>query len=360
MKRKKTLLILTLLLPVQIVLVQWFSKYPQHIEQVYSNGMYPHISRFLRVLFGWMPFSMGDVLIFGLILFLFYKLLQIIGSKFKKTLIKTLQITALFSVLYGCFYLFWGFNYFREPLAKNLNIKNAQYTTRQLLDLNEKLVLLLNETHSKLTSNDSLLVNNAYTTQDLYHQATVGYDFLAKTYPQFAYSTPSVKSSLMSLAQTYNSTLGYLNPITGEAQINNRIPKTSIPATTCHEMAHQIGWAAENEANFVGFLAATSNPDLFFQYSGYRMAFSYAFAELRKRNAALASIVWEKVHLGIVKDYQETSKFWQAYQNPIEPYIKKGYNSYLKANKQANGIDSYDYVVDLLIGYYAIEAPKDS
>ncbi|MDG1040547.1 MAG: DUF3810 family protein, partial [Polaribacter sp.] len=36
---------------------------------------------------------------------------------------------------------------------------------------------------------------------------------------------------------------------------------------------------------------------------------------------------------------------------PIEPLIKKGYNSYLKANNQANGIASYNYVVDLIISY---------
>ena len=36
----------------------------------------------------------------------------------------------------------------------------------------------------------------------------------------------------------------------------------------------------------------------------------------------------------------------------IEPYFKKGYNSYLKANNQTKGIKSYSYVVDLLIAYY--------
>ena len=42
----------------------------------------------------------------------------------------------------------------------------------------------------------------------------------------------------------------------GEAQVNDRIPKTGYPTTTCHEMAHQIGFAAENEANFVGLFSS--------------------------------------------------------------------------------------------------------
>ena len=38
--------------------------------------------------------------------------------------------------------------------------------------------------------------------------------------------------------------------------------------------------------------------------------------------------------------------------------VKKGYNAYLKANKQDKGIASYSYVVDLFITYF--ESLKDS
>ena len=33
--------------------------------------------------------------------------------------------------------------------------------------------------------------------------------------------------------------------------------------------------------------------------------------------------------------------------------MKKGYNAYLKSNNQAKGVESYNYVVDLLISYYS-------
>ena len=79
-----------------------------------------------------------------------------------------------------------------------------------------------------------------------------------------------------------------MNPLTGEAQVNDKIPKTSYPTTTCHEMAHQIGFAAENEANFIGFLAANYNDDPYFKYASYRMAFGYCISELRKRDANLS------------------------------------------------------------------------
>lgn len=156
----------------------------------------------------------------------------------------------------------------------------------------------------------------------------------------------------MSLLQTYNGTAGYLNPLTGEAQVNGRIPKTGYPTTICHEMAHQIGFAAENEANFIGFLAANFNTDLYFKYASYRMAFAYCISEVRKRDRELASEIWQKVNSGIAKDFNASYAFWQAYKNPLEPFIKKGYNAYLKANNQSKGVASYNYVVDLLISYF--------
>jgi len=149
----------------------------------------------------------------------------------------------------------------------------------------------------------------------------------------------------------YTGTSGYFNPITGEAQVNKMIKKTGFPTTTCHEMAHQIGWSAENDANFVGFLASIANPDIYFKYAGYRMAFFYLVKDLGKRDKELAKITWKKVNKGVSKDFKESYNHWQKYKNPIEPYLKKGYSSYLKANNQSKGIKSYSYVVDLLIAY---------
>ena len=182
--------------------------------------------------------------------------------------------------------------------------------------------------------------------------AATGYDNLSKDFPQLKYQFKSVKSSLMSLLQTYNGTSGYLNPLTGEAQVNDRIPKTSYPTTTCHEIAHQIGFAAENEANFVGFLAANYTNDLYFKYASYRMAFGYCISEMRKRDKNISKELWKTVNKGIAKDFNASYQFWQVYKNPFEPIVKKGYNAYLKANKQSKGVQSYNYVVDLLISYF--------
>lgn len=352
MKFKRVHLILTLLLPVWFGLVQFLSKHPQWIEKYYSNGIYIYISKFTRLLFGWIPFSLGDILWTLLFITLTIGFISLIKNRFKNTLSILLKLTSLLSVIYFLFYFMWGLNYFRESLAKNLGYKQSKYTTEELLNTTKHIINNINSMQLKLTGSDTLVVKNPYNQKEMYSLATNGYDNLITEFPQLAYQYKSVKSSMYSLPQTYNRTAGYFNPFTGEAQVNYLIPKNGFPSTTCHEMAHQIGYAAENEANFVGFLAASYNDDQYFKYSAYRMALSYCISEVRKRDKYAYKEIWELMYKGIKKDFRNSYLFWKNYNNPIEPYVKRGYNSFLKANQQDKGIDSYDYVVDLLISYY--------
>ncbi len=360
MKNKKLNIYLSLFLVIQIVFIKCISGYPTFIEAYYSNGIYPVISIFLRILLGWIPFSFGDLLI-GFLFFIFLRFLyRLIKGKFKGFVPKLMQFMAVASIIYFCFYFFWGLNYFREPLAKNLGFGQTKYTTKQLITTTKHVIEKLNALQLEITKNDSLKVENPFSQKEMYVKAISGYEILSESYPQLAYKHASVKNSMMSLFQSYNGTSGYMNPLTGEAQVNDRIPKTGYPTTTCHEMAHQLGFAAENEANFVGFLAATSNEDIYFKYAGYRMAFGYLISEMRKHDKQQASDLWKTIHKGILKDFRASNAFWKQYQNPLEPIIKKGYNSYLKANNQSKGIQSYNYVVDLLISYFEIKTTKNS
>lgn len=352
MKYKKQQLWLAASLPLQILFISWLKSYPEWIERYYSTGIYPYISSFFRITLGWIPFSVGDLLLI-VFFFLGIRSLYLFFKKFRKKGFSLLiQLFSFISVLYFCFYVFWGLNYFRTPLVNSLNLKNQTYSTEQLISLAEVLVQKTNDQQLLITQDTLESVIVPYKPKELYFKATQSYNELSKTYPQFSYHHPSVKSSLISVLQSYNGTAGYLNPLTGEAQVNYKIPKTSFPATTCHEIAHQIGFSAENEANFIGFLAAIHSKDKYFQYSGYKMALRYTLVEIYKRDKIVYKTVLEKINGGVLKDFHKTKDFWNQYENPIEPILKKGYDTYLKANNQKSGTKTYNYVVDLLISYY--------
>jgi len=352
MKIKKRNLYLILFLGVQIVLIRWIQNFPAFIETYYSRGIYIYISKLMRILYGWIPFSVGDLLIFSFIFYAIRFLYLLFKTNFQSVLNKIAGIIAFTSVIYFCFYLFWGLNYFREPLSKNLGYTTTTYTNDQLIDISTYLVSKLNATHILITTSDSLEIKVPYSSKKIYSLAKIGFEKLSKDFPQFTYKYGKAKSSSMSLIQSYNGTSGYINPFTGEAQVNDKIPKTNMPTTTCHEMAHQIGFAAENEANFIGFLAALSSDDLYFKYAAYRMATRYIIFELYKRDEKKYREIYKTINMGIIKDFSKSKAFWEKYKNPMEPIIKKGYNAYLKSNNQREGINSYNYVVDLLISHF--------
>jgi hypothetical protein len=54
--------------------------------------------------------------------------------------------------------------------------------------------------------------------------------------------------------------------------MNYQMPVFNRPFVACHEMSHQMGYGAEDEANFVGFLAATGSDDRLLRYSAYNVA----------------------------------------------------------------------------------------
>ncbi|CAL2086582.1 conserved hypothetical protein [Tenacibaculum sp. 190524A05c] len=351
MKPNKKTIILATLLPIQILLVKYVSQKPEFIEQYYSNGIYPYISRFFRIILGWIPFSVGDLIGLVLLSMFVFETYKLIKNRFSNLLKKSIQLIAFLSIIYFCFYLFWGLNYFREPLAKKLNLKHSKYSTEQLIVTTNFFLEKLNALQQNITGNDTIKVSVPYSNSEIYKKVPKAFNNLSTDYPVLSYQNPAVKNSLVSLFQSYNGTSGYLNPITSEAQVNSMIPKTGLPSTSCHEVAHQIGWSAENEANFIGFLACIYSDDIYFQYSGYRMAVRYCIREIRKRDKELHKEFWYKINKGIRKELKDNYEFWKQYENPIEPYLKKGYNSYLKANNQTKGIESYSYVVDLLIAY---------
>lgn len=348
-KHKK--LVLVIFLGLQIILVSILKNYPEVVEQFYSNGLYVYLSKLMRYVFGWLPFSTGDILYtltgIYIIRWCFTNRKRVV----KDTLNWCIDIGVTLSLTYFTFHMLWAFNYYRQPLYKSLNI-NAEYTTAQLVTFTKKLITKSNNLHNILATNDSLKIEFPFTKTEILNHVENGYSKLSKVYPHLNYKPTSIKKSLYSLPLTYMGFSGYLNPFTNEAQVNDLIPTYKFPTTACHEVAHQLGYAAENEANFIGSLAAMQNDNNYFKYSGYTFALRYCLAEIYKRDTKTYKSILATVNRGILKNYQETQDFWLAYENPIEPIFEKTFDSFLKANNQSAGMKSYSYVVALLVNYH--------
>ena len=144
---------------------------------------------------------------------------------------------------------------------------------------------------------------------------------------------------------------GYFNPFTGESQINSKTPEALYAVTIAHEHAHQLGVAAENEANFIGVLASLKHRDKFIQYAGYSYALRYCLNELGRQDKKLYNELYHEILPGVLAMYKSHQEFWKRYDSVIERLSKEVWDKMLKANKQADGIRSYNYIVALLVNF---------
>lgn len=343
--------LLPIFLLIQILLIKVIGFFPKFVEQWYSNGLYPMLSKTLRILFGNIPFSIGDSSYFILIVLgmrWIWKTRKSWKTNWKKN---TLSIVGCVAVFYFAFHLVWGLNYYREPLFEKIKIER-DYSDADLLVFTKKLIAKTNAIQSQITKDKNTKIVFPYSHEQVFQMNVEGYNNLATLFPFFQYSELSTKKSLFSWPLSYMGFGGYLNPFTNEAQINYLMPMYHSPTTSCHEMAHQMGYASESECNFIGFMASIKNKNLYFQYSGYSFALRYCLSNWQIRNKGVYHQLLQTVHSGILENYNESDTFWKSYETPIETGFHFFYDSFLKWNQQKEGMEGYSKFVNLLVNYY--------
>lgn len=345
---KKQLLALSIF--PQIFLVKLLRFFPDVVESLFSNGVFRTSSKLLHWVFGWIPFSVGDVMYTFLGIFAIKWLYQNRQKLIWNPLGWLTDVAASIAVVYAAFHLLWAFNYYRIPLHENLNL-NTDYSTEALIEVTNYLIQQTNFYHQQLAQNDTTQVVFTMSKSTLLDMVPEGFAVISETYPNLKYDIPSLKTSLYSVPLTYMGFSGYLNPFTNEAQVDYLLPKFRFPTTASHEVAHQLGYAAENEANFISYLVTTNHPNTYFKYSGYAFALGHCLNDLYLKNPDAYESVVSKLNKGVRKNFQEVRDFWESYKNPSEAIFKSSYNQFLKANSQSKGIASYSFVVALIVNY---------
>lgn len=332
--KQKTLWILVLSWIPQGFFMRYCQHHPDWIQQYYSQKVYQKWQSFRSIFFDPWPFSVGDLLYFLILISFLYWLLKKGKQAIRQPLQTGLQVLATLAVIHAFFQLGWGLNYYQTPLSRTLSLPTT-YTEWELEQTTQKLMLRTHALHRQLSTVDSLQVE--------FPKEKKAYLTLTEN--------STTKTSMWSLLLSYMGYAGYLNPFTGEAQVNDRLPTLALITTAAHEQAHQRGIAAENEANFRAFLQTHQHPDPYIRFAAYSFAFRYCWIALYQRNPGCASELAQELRPGIKKDFQMLQDFWQGYQNPLQPYINSLYDRFLKVNGQQQGVQTYSQVVAFLIQY---------
>jgi hypothetical protein len=308
----------------------------------------------LRGLLGWIPFSIGDLLYTAAILYFIakvWKFLRILKARTVKEYLSHVLTRKLLRIVLGIYIAFnflWGLNYNRLGISKQLGLDVQPYTTKDLASITGLLQLRLNNAATFVSDDHRKRLNR---NKAIFAGASGAYVEGARHFAFLNYYPASIKPSLYSHIGHYFGFTGYYNPFTGEAQIKTTVPFFIKPFVATHEIGHQLGYAKENEANFVGFLACRLSPDPEFQYSVYYDMYLYAVRELGRRDSVLAKSFQEKLDPQVKKDNAAMKNYLRRSANPIEPFVSRLYDSYLRWNNQPNGKWTYDQVVAWLIAY---------
>jgi hypothetical protein len=344
-----------ILLIIMAILIKFASTQPLWVEKYYSNSLYRVISKVQRAVFGWMPISIGDLFYVFLGVLITVKTIHLIRTIIQKKFTRQYLLNGLkqliffFLFMYVIFYSFWGLNYSRKGIAYQLGLEVKEYTKE---DLDTLITRLQERVNFYAKHVDTLKRKEALATKTLFRKAEDAYLVVKQQYSFLKYSPESIKPSLYKPFNHLLGVTGYYNPFTGEAQINTAVPAFLHPFVITHEIGHQLGYAKENEANFVGFLACKAYNDTDFSYSMYYDMYFYAIREMFRYDIEKGASYRFTLDTLVKRDYRE----WRAYllrkKNFVEPLISKVYDGYLKANNQPLGKDTYNDVVGWLIAYY--------
>ena len=339
---------------VAALFIRLFSLNEGWVEQYYTYGAYPVISLVLRTLLGWIPVSAGDFLYFFAGLFLLRAVIKLVKRIRKRQTDKFFWITFVRRTLklvlwvYVVFNVLWGLNYNRQGIGAQLEIKVTRYETEDIRQLVTTLHQRLNQVAHQVSpaQRQALESNN-----EIHHLGIQSYQEASKRFPFLQYRQPSIKTSLYTYVGHYFGFTGYYNPISGEAQLKSTVPRFLQPFIINHEIAHQVGYAKENEANMVAYLTGYRSSQPTVRYATYFEAYLYAIRDLSRRDSTMANELHTTLHPQVQQDLVELMDYLTKNENFIEPYMSRFYDQFLKLNRQPKGTRTYNEVVAWLIAF---------
>jgi hypothetical protein len=176
-----------------------------------------------------------------------------------------------------------------------------------------------------------------------------GFGAAAKRHAFLAIGCTRPKPLLTSAALSWLGITGIYSPFTGEPNVNMTLPDSELPFAASHEVAHQRGFAREDEANYLGYVACRLHPDADFRYSGRLAASVYAMNALALRDRA----AWKRLEAGrsagVGRDLAALVAWAERYRGPVERLSARLNDAYLRSQGQPEGVESYGRVVDLLL-----------
>lgn len=302
------------------------------VERWYSQGFYPLLQRLLTPLSNLAPFALFDVLWVSAAAAsaaVAYRRIRADGWR-------TGSLRLLFGALQGAAALYllflatWGLNYRRVPLVEKLAFHPDQITRAGATRLGDENAAALNALYASAHESPASLASLDAAFQDVVRS-------LGATHPVV---TGRPKQTLLGGYFHEVSVAGMTDPFLLETLMAPDLLDVERPFVIAHEWAHLAGYADESEANFVAWLACR-RADAAARYSAALALIGYAGPRKPVRDA---------LDMGPKIDLFAIGYRYSRTNQTLRFAAREGYDKYLKANRVERGVESYDAVVQLILG----------
>lgn len=291
-------------------------------------------------------FSVGDIVYVILGLFFILLILTLFSKKWRKK--GSLVLFISLNISYFIYQTFWGTMYFEPPMIERLSYEkiNIAETKKRYL----KYINICNETRKQASEDENgvfKILNIDVLKKEIVHQQG---NLSQKLNFKKNNHIISIKPSLFEKIMNKTGILGYYNPFTAEAQYNPNLPDTMIPFTLAHETAHQLGYAREQEANFVGFLMSEHSKNTDLKYSTLLFVLKQLNQYITQFDADFLEENGNLISEKVKRDLQSEADFRKNNKGLTKRFFLTSNDLFLKSNQQKGHV-SYSYFIELFLRY---------
>lgn len=322
----------------------------------YSRVIYPVCVNTLGRVMSVFPFSVSEILLYLLLTVVLYWIIRSVflycADKKREKRMKqgAISLFLLASILFFLYAVNCGVNYYRETFSESAGIKIEEYSVEELKEVCRWLTDEVNERSDTVKRDEKGLMTLADV--DVEQAAVVSMKNLGEEYAVLRGYYPNPKPLLNHWILSIQNLTGVYSPFTVEANYNHGMVDYNIPFTACHELSHLRGFMEEKEANYIGFLACLGSDVEEFRYSGYLMGWIYCTNVLYEEDYEAWEELRGELKDRVLQDLRANSGFWAKYDTAVAEVSDKINDTYLKANGQQDGVESYDRMVDLIVAEY--------
>ncbi len=319
---------------------------PARIERLYSRGVYPELQRVLTGASNMTSLAVLDALValvaLGVLVGIGMRIRARRPVRWGRVLLQLAgDATVAAAVVYLAFLAAWGLNYRRVPLRDTLEFDQARVTPDALVKLAGLAVDELNRLHAPAHAREWPALDDI--------QALLAPDFAAAE-RDLGLSRTAVtgrpKRSWLSWYFRRAAIDGMTNPFALEILVNPDVLSFERPMIVAHEWAHLAGFAEESEAGFVGWIACVRGGDQS-RYSAWLSLLLHLAADVPNQDYAAAMV---RLEAGPTHDLRAIVDRVRRAVPVVRAAARRVYDGYLKANRVASGVKSYDEVVTLIAG----------